>query len=168
MYIKPPQVMDTNKSLYYTDEYGVSITRSELHVKNSFYPLSGINTHKLGILQPHRVLFVTPIVSGSLFFICGAIDLLPMMSESVSVFGIIIHANAAVMLYGLAILLLGMVIMYYSHEKYAVRISTDYGERDAVISNRKEYINQIIDGLNHAFIDAARNAKPGYKLYSPN
>ena len=36
-------------------------------------------------------------------------------------------------------------------ERYAVRIATAEGEKNAVVSEKKEYITQIVDALNEAF-----------------
>ena len=36
-------------------------------------------------------------------------------------------------------------------QRYAVRIATAEGEKDVVVSSRKEYIQQIVDALNRAY-----------------
>ena len=48
---------------------------------------------------------------------------------------------------------LGLLIMIRMREKYAVRIFTAEGEKNVVVSQSREYISQIVDALNRAFLD---------------
>ncbi len=41
--------------------------------------------------------------------------------------------------------------MFFTKERYAVSITTAEGERNVVVSDRKEYITQIVHALNEAF-----------------
>jgi len=47
--------------------------------------------------------------------------------------------------------MLGLIVMVIVRERYAVRIATAEGEKNAVVSNKKEYIAQIVNALNEAF-----------------
>ena len=47
--------------------------------------------------------------------------------------------------------LIGILILASAHERYAVRIGTAEGEKNAVVSRKREYIAQIVDAINHAF-----------------
>ncbi len=58
--------------------------------------------------------------------------------------------NALAMWVGAGLALLGVVIMAIVKERYSVRIATAEGEKDAIVSTRKEYISQIVDALNRA------------------
>ena len=47
--------------------------------------------------------------------------------------------------------LLGLLILAIVRERYAVRIATAEGEKNAVVSDKKEYIAQIVNALDDAF-----------------
>ena len=47
--------------------------------------------------------------------------------------------------------LLGLLILTVERERYAVRIATAEGEKNAVVSEKKEYIAQIVEALNEVF-----------------
>ena len=52
---------------------------------------------------------------------------------------------------GAALLVIGILILALSRERYAVRIATAEGEKNAIVSYKREYIAQIVDALNRAF-----------------
>ncbi len=52
---------------------------------------------------------------------------------------------------GIILLVIGAVWMMFTKERYAVSITTAEGERNVVVSERKEYITQIVHALNEAF-----------------
>ena len=58
---------------------------------------------------------------------------------------------------GLAIL--GVLMLLVSREKYAVRIGTAEGEKNAIVSTKREYIAQIVDAVHSAF-DLGPSAPP--------
>ena len=68
-----------------------------------------------------------------------------------------INANDIAVFGGGMLAVAGILIAILVKPKYAVRISTAEGESNVVVSRHQEYIRQIIDGLNRAFI--ARGVK---------
>jgi hypothetical protein len=48
------------------------------------------------------------------------------------------------------LVVLGSIALAVVREKYSVRIATAEGEKDAVVSTKKEYISQIVDAINNA------------------
>jgi hypothetical protein len=71
----------------------------------------------------------------------------------VNIFGFSFLANSLFMIAGIIVFLTGLVIMLKLREKYAVRIATADGEKNVVVSASREYIKQIVDALNRAFLD---------------
>ncbi|GHN00776.1 hypothetical protein WSM22_22650 [Cytophagales bacterium WSM2-2] len=154
--------MDTNKILYYTDGHEVMITDSGFRVKKTTYNLNGITRHGLSIIYPARAPFAVLIIIGSLLFACGAINFLPAsISGSVTLLGFTLLTNSVVMAAGIFLLIIGLLIMFMSKEKYAVRIFTAEGEKNVVISRSREYISQIVDALNRAFLDLVKQSQKG-------
>ena len=62
-----------------------------------------------------------------------------------------VNANTVAIWAGGAIALIGILVLAIVRERYAVRIATAEGEKNAVVSERKEYISQIVNALNEAF-----------------
>lgn len=146
--------MDTRQVLYFTDGRDVAVTDSSFLVKNVTYPLNGIHAHRVSIVLPHRGPFTFLTVVGALVFLCGAFDFLPSkISESISFFGITIVVNAVVMVLGIVVLLLGMFAMFHLRDKYIVKVLTSTGEKTALVSHKREYVDQITEALNHAHLD---------------
>ena len=140
--------------LYYTDGHDVTVTDAGFKVKNTLYQLNGITRHGFSIIAPHRAPFGVLLVLGAVVFGCGAFNVLPAnWHQQVTVFGFSVIVNAVVMTAGSIIFGAGMLVMLRLREKYAVRIYTAEGEKNVVVSGSREYISQIIDALNRAFLD---------------
>jgi hypothetical protein len=146
--------METNKMLYYTDGHDVMVTDTGFKVKNTLYQFSGITRHGFSIIAPHRAPYTVLLALGAVTFACGAFNILPAnWHQQVTIFGFSVIVNAVVMTAGSVIFGVGTLIMVRLREKYAVRIYTAKGEKNVVVSASREYISQIIDALNHAFLD---------------
>ncbi|MBI1767731.1 MAG: hypothetical protein HYR67_05100 [Bacteroidetes bacterium] len=150
--------METNKILYYTDGHEVSVTDSGFKVKKTLYQLQGITRHGFSIISPHRAPFTVLMVLGSITFLCGAMNILPTSwMRSVNILGFSLLVNSVVMIAGIVFFILGMAVMFRLKEKYAVRIFTAEGEKNVVVSQSREYISQIVDALNRAYLDLMKN-----------
>jgi hypothetical protein len=62
-----------------------------------------------------------------------------------------ILANVVAAWIGVAVALIGTILILAVRERYAVRISTAEGEKNVIVSSRKEYVSQIVDALNEAY-----------------
>lgn len=150
---------NSNEVSYFTDGE-VEVTRSHFQVKNTTYLLNKLYGHRVSIILPQRAPLAIVIALGVLIFNCGAINLLPAnLSGSISIAGVSLMMNAVVMSFGVLLTLIATFMVIRQREKYEVKISTDGGEKTALISKRREYVNQIIDALNHAYIDLMENKK---------
>ncbi|HWA35517.1 MAG TPA: DUF6232 family protein [Cyclobacteriaceae bacterium] len=140
------------ESVLYTDGHDVTVTDSRLQVRKRWYQLSGITRHNFSILRPDKFPAILLLVAGSAIEVVGAADLIPVNWMSrVNVFGLSVTANQIAMVSGIVLLLIGAGVMWSLKERYAVSITTAEGERNVVVSERKEYISQIIHALNEAF-----------------
>jgi hypothetical protein len=158
-------ILDTDNILYYTDGHQVTITDAGLKVKKTVYRLNGISRHGLSIITPPRVPIATLIVLGSCLFIAGAMNLIPASWNTyVQIFGFSLLVNSLFMGGGIILLLAGLLIMLKLREKYAVRILTAEGEKNVVVSGSREYISQIVNALNRAFLDLVKSPKEGQKV----
>ena len=150
--------MASNEKVFYTDGHEVTVTDSTFKVSKREYKLLGITRHGFLTIKPHRAPGVFIAIIGLLILLIGALELLPVSNlQDVRVMNRWITANDIAVLGGSVLTAFGLLYAVLVKPKYAVRISTADGESNAVVSPQQEYIKQIIDGLNRAFI--ARGVK---------
>jgi Family of unknown function (DUF6232) len=143
--------MIPNKVLY-TDGRGITVTDSTFQVNKTSYQINGITKHGLFILRPERVPGMLLLIVGFLVAIVGILNLIPSsLLADVQIKGDTVNANVIALWAGAAVAIIGLIILCVVRERYAVRISTAEGEKNAVVSNKKEYISQIVNALNDAF-----------------
>jgi len=148
-----------NENVLYTDGHDVTVTSDMFKVKKKWYSLNGITKHNFSILPPARVACYTLLVLGALLEIVGAANLIPAtVFSDIFVFNQWLTANQLAIGAGIILLVTGALWMMFTKERYAVSITTAEGERNVVVSERKEYITQIVHALNEAFF--ARVANP--------
>ncbi len=152
--------METDNILYYTDGHQVTITDSGLKVRKTLYSLKGITRHRLSIISPPRIPFLFLVGLGTCLFIVGTMNLIPASwSTYVNIFGFSLMVISLLMTGGVLLVLAGIFVMLRLREKYAVHIITPEGEKNVVVSHSREYINQILNALNRAFLDLMTSGK---------
>src|SRR5580765_4508409 len=133
------QIMEADKTLYYTDGHQVTVTDSGFKVKNTMYRLNGITRHGFSIIYPARIPCTLLMVLGSILFVCGAMNLIPAgWNTTVNIFGFSLLINSVLMAGGVILLAIGLLILIKLREKYAVRIFTAEGEKNVVVSASRE------------------------------
>lgn len=136
----------------YTDGRGITVTDSTFQVNKTEYQIEGIIKHGLLIMRPERLPGMLLLIVGFIVAVIGILNLIPnTMIADVQLNDQAVSANTVAMWAGGALALIGIVILAVVRERYAVRIATAEGEKNAVVSDRKEYISQIVDALNQAF-----------------
>jgi hypothetical protein len=146
------RAMSTDK-VYYTDGHEVTVTSSTLKVHNKEYMLPGITRHGLSTLKPQRAPGLLLFVIGMLIVVIGVYKLIPPgYLQNVLIMDRWVTINDWAILGGALIALAGLLVATLVKTKYAVRIATAEGENDVVVSKHREYIRQIIEGLNKAFV----------------
>jgi hypothetical protein len=109
-------------------------------------------------IRPHRWPGVLLITLGLLTVISGYLNLLP-SDVNVDVEDGYLGANTLAMYIGAGLILIGLLALAFTKERYAVRIATAEGEKNAVVSSRREYIAQIVDAIHSAF-DLKHTSQP--------
>jgi hypothetical protein len=139
------------EKVIYTDGHDVTVTDSTLQVKNQEYKLNGVTGCGLKVLQPQRAPAIVLLVIGIGLIVAGLMNAIdPAIIPDMTIAGYVVSANTLAVWIGAALALTGLLILGLTHERYAVRIATAEGERDAVVSRKKEYIRQIVDAINQA------------------
>jgi len=144
--------MNTEK-LYYTDGHEVMVTATALKVHNKVYRLAGIIRHNLSTLGPARAPGLIMMVAGLLIAFVGLLGYFPIgIVPSVEVAGKWATTNDYAIVLGAVILIAGLVSLIVTKKRYAVHICTATEEADVIVSNEREYISQIVDGLDRALV----------------
>lgn len=134
----------------YTDGRDVTVTDSVLKVKNHSYNLSGITKLSFWTIRPERWPGVLLMLLGITAAVLGVLRLIPADMNMQADDGVI-SGNVLALWGGVALAVIGLLILIFSHERYAVRIGTAEGEKNAVVSRKREYIVQIVDAVHSAF-----------------
>ena len=136
----------------YTDGRGITVTDSTFQVNKTSYRLNGITKHGLFIMRPERLPGMLLLLVGFVVAIVGIMNLVPSsLIPDMQVKDQYVTGNEVAMWAGGALVLIGLLVLIIVRERYAVRISTAEGEKNAVVSDKKEYISQIVNALNEAF-----------------
>lgn len=138
------------EKIIYTDGHEVTVTSSDLKVRNTMYKLEGIVKHGLARLKANRIPGIILFVIGGIVIKLGLSNYFP-ASFDLRFGDTLIPFNTLAAWLGVAIALIGTIQIIAQRERYAVRIATAEGEKNVIVSKHKEYINQIIDALNEAY-----------------
>jgi hypothetical protein len=141
--------MEPEKVLY-TDGRDVTVTDSTLKVKNTSYQLSGITKLSFWTIRPDRWPGVLLMLFGVTAAVLGYLNMVP-TDMTVRTDDETVGANTLALWGGIALALIGLAMLLLAKERYAVRIGTAEGEKNAVVSRRREYIAQIVDAVHRAF-----------------
>lgn len=116
------------EKLFYKDQ-NVTVTQSRYITNSKTYAMRNISSvHVFEIVKNHTF----PV----LLIIVGAIML---FTDGGKVIGGIIA-------------LIGVLVVIFNKNQYAVRISTNSGEANSIVSRDKVYIQKVVDALNDAII----------------
>ncbi|CAN5448615.1 hypothetical protein BH09BAC3_BH09BAC3_32660 [soil metagenome] len=147
-----------NENVLYTDGHDVTVTSDMLKVRKKGYSLDGITKHRFSILPPARLTCYTLLVLGALLEVVGAANLIPATAlPDMPIFNQWLTASQMIIGAGILLLLIGALWMMFTRERYAVSITTAEGETNVVVSQRREYIKQIVHALNEAFFARVTN-----------
>ena len=134
----------------YTDGRDVTVTDSTLMVRNTSYHLKGITKLSFWTIRPERWPAVLLLLFGITAAVLGFLGLIPTDMNMVTDEGVV-SGNTLALWVGMSLALVGFLVLLFSRERYAVRIGTAEGEKNAVVSRKREYIAQIVDALHSAF-----------------
>lgn len=143
------RIMTPDKVIY-TDGRDVVVTDSTLKVKNTSYKLNGITKLSFWTIRPERWPGILLILLGLTAVVFGVMDLLPASMDLNTNAGVF-EINTLALWVGAVLTLVGFLILAAAKTRYAVRIGTAEGEKNAIISPKKEYIAQIVNAIHSAF-----------------
>lgn len=140
----------TTENILYTDGHDVTVTESTFQVRKNLYRLEGIVHHGFHIIKPNRVPAFILSGLGLLIVGLGISNLSPEINFSINVYSYKVTINTILLVSGILLILIGTLISILMKERYGVRISTAEGEKNVVVSERREYVNMIVEALDQA------------------
>ena len=143
------------EQIIYTDGHDVVVTDTQLKVKSTSYRLAGITKFYLWTIRPERWPSILLVLAGLIFAVIGFMYVIP-SEYNLSTDNGILDINTMAMWVGSGLFLLGIIILAVTRVRYAVRIGTAEGEKNAVVSSKREYISQIVDAI-HSAVDMSPN-----------
>jgi len=142
------------EKVLYTDGHEVTVTDSFFKVKKALYQLNGITKHGLFIIHPDRLAPFLGLLLGVMMITIGSLRLIPMSTiPNIEVNSIEISANSIALGLGILVFVVGGLAFVFMKPRYAIRIATAEGEKNVLVSPRREYIAQVVDALNRAYLD---------------
>lgn len=140
----------TPDKVIYTDGRDVTVTDSALKVKNTSYNLSGITKLSFRTIRAERWPGILLLVLGLAALAFGLFGTVP-ADMNVQTDDGTIGGDLLAVWGGIALSVTGLISLMVAHDRYAVRIGTAEGEKNAVVSRKREYIAQIVDAVHSAF-----------------
>src|SRR5258706_2892394 len=141
------------EKVLYTDGHEVTVTDSFFKVRNTLYELNGIKKHGVLIIHPDRLLPFLMVVLGGMMITMGALRLIPENTiPNIKFDSFEMSANTLALGLGIGLLVAGSFVLGFMKDQYAIRIATAEGEKNVLVSPRREYVAQVVDALNKAFL----------------
>ena len=139
--------------ILYTDGHEVTVTDSFFQVKKALYQLKGITNHGLRVIHPDRLFPFLTLLLGAMLITMGALHLIPGSAiQNIHFESIEMTANTFVLGLGIALFVAGGLMFCFMKPRYAIRIATAEGEKNVLVSRKREYIALVVDALNKAFL----------------
>lgn len=116
---------------------GITVSNSRFIVRSQTYAMQSVTSVKPGIVEPKRGVAILFIFIGFLLLIG---ELLELYNP-----GVLIIAGAVA-------ILIGLIAWYVEKPKYSVILNTSAGEHHALISEKKQDIEHVLQALNQAIV----------------
>src|SRR5438128_2319895 len=136
-------------SIIYTDGRNVKVTTNEFISGDTNYRLDGIIDARLNFIRSNTVL---PLLFVLLGLVCMAAAWFHLFNsfqiDDMHIGTYFLTLNRVTALAGLLLILVGLFWFLFKRDKYAVHIRTAEGEKEPVVSTKKDYVSQIVSAIN--------------------
>jgi hypothetical protein len=151
----------------YTDGHDVTVTDSTFRVRKHFYRLDGITRHGFSIIKPNKIPGLIITAFGFAVVAGGISNWMWTSQPEISILSFPIGLKVLSIIGGCLFILGGFIVMLAMKEKYGVHIVTAEGEKDVLVSERKEYVSMVVEALNKAFLNMLRKSGKDEKRVEP-
>jgi hypothetical protein len=138
-------------SILYTDGRSIKVTTREFITGEANYLIDGILNARSNLIKAKTgpaILFVIiglMLAAGGFFHLFNNLQV-----DDMHIGTFPLTPNRIAALAGAILFLAGIFWIAMSRNKYAVHITTAEGEKEPVVSARKDYISQIVSAINEA------------------
>ena len=139
----------------YTDGREVTVTPLQFIIGRSEYLLKGITRIRFLTLKANKATSILLIILGMVMTLVGAMQLITPELIHFN-YADVITPNTIAFYGGIVLMIAGIIWLITIHDKFAVRITTAEGDKDAVVSKNRDYVQQIISALRDAMISYQR------------
>ena len=139
------------ENVLYTDGHGIKVTTASFSTGKSTYRIDGILNAQIKLIKARYGPALLAMLLGFAGIITGALHLIPENNtQPVSLSGIVFTVNTIAIIIGAFLLLSGVILLAIQHDRYSVHIVTAEGEKDPIVSEKKDYVGQIVSALEYA------------------
>ncbi len=128
----------TQDGVIYTDGHEVKVTQNQFIIGKTEYLLNGITSIRLFTIRGNKLPAVILILLGVLAVLIGWRQLLSGEINSAQAGAHVLTYNQLAVLRWRVLFVLGVLLFALVQDKYAVRITTAEGEKDALVSTKKD------------------------------
>ena len=138
-------------NVLYTDGHGIKVTTASFSTGKTTYRIDGILNAHIRLIKAHYAPALFLLLIGFAGIMAGALHLIPETTmQPFLVSGIVITVNTISIIVGSLMLIAGVISLAVQHDRYSVHIVTAEGEKDPVVSEKKDYVGQIVSALEYA------------------
>jgi hypothetical protein len=116
---------------------GIIVSNSRFIVRSQTYAMQSVTSVKPGIVKPSRGVAMVFMLIGVLLLIAELLELFDK--------GVLLVA-------GVVAILIGLIAWYLEKPRYSVILNTSAGEHHALISDKKQDIEHVLQALNQAIV----------------
>lgn len=139
-----------HKKFLYTDGRDVVVTQSTFQTKKALYSLKGITDFGLSVLKPKRLPGFALMLVGLAIAANGYFYFIPFSFFEFLKIPIQYATSNIQIIVGAVVACIGIALMVLIPKRYALRIETAEGKKNAVVSRSKEYVYQILSAIRKA------------------
>jgi len=138
-------------NVLYTDGHGIKVTTLNFFTGKTTYKIDGILNARMNLIKAHYAPALLLLLVGFAGIMTGALHLIPdSVMQPFIVSGIVITVNVLSIILGAFLLISGVILIAVQHDRYSVHIVTAEGEKDPIVSEKKDYVSQIVSALDYA------------------
>jgi len=140
--------MDT---VLYTDGHGVKVTNTQFIVGQARYLIDGILNARMNLIKANVAGAIILLILGIAAAVAGYLQVFSMEPiDDLAMGNWVITTNRLIMLIGGFLILCSLIWIAVSHNRYAVHITTAEGDKEPLVSTKRDYVAQIVNALNKA------------------
>ena len=141
--------MKKDKFLY-TDGRHVVVTQSTLQVKNAEYQLRGITNFGMAVITAPKLPGLIITLIGLTLVANAFFHFIPStFFDSIYFPSLNLMLDSQIIIGG-TVIIAGLALLIFATKRYALRIQTADGNKNVVVSRKREYVDQILHAIRKA------------------